>query len=233
MTPVTREMWDTCGSWLCSVKYFTWVLPRPDLEKPRDAYAHRWQEMKKWLRRVRGAVGMGLTWAVVWGVAAVLMGLLVDPDGSMDEMWVAIGAYPGFLGGVVFSAVLAIAARRRRLDELSLPRVAGWGAVAGLLVGSIPFVLGDPQTDVPVWLLGTLVIGSITLLSAASAAGSLALARRAERRELADPRAIIHPHRTLIDRQGQFDAADVNVRAAAPVERSSSTQDAPGAVHGR
>jgi peptidoglycan/LPS O-acetylase OafA/YrhL len=189
--------------------------------------------MKKWLRRIRGAVGMGLTWAVVWGAAAVLMGLLVDPDGSMDEMWVAIGAYPGFLGGVVFSAVLAVAARRRRLDELSLARVAGWGAAAGLLVGSIPFVLGDPLTDIPLWLLGTAVIGSITVLSAASAAGSLALARRAEKREPGDVGAIIHPHRTLIDRQGQHDAADVRIREAAPAVRPSSSQDSPGAIRGR
>jgi fructose-specific phosphotransferase system IIC component len=140
--------------------------------------------MKKWLRRIRGALGTGLTWAVVWGPAAVLIGLIVDPDGSMDEMWVAIGALPGFLGGVAFSVVLAIAARRRRLEELSLPRVAAWGAVAGLLVGAIPFVLGDPIGEVPLWQLGSVVIGSITVLSAASAAGSLALARMAERREL-------------------------------------------------
>jgi hypothetical protein len=189
--------------------------------------------MKKLLRRIRGAVGMGLTWAVVWGTAAVLMGLLVDPDGSMDEMWVAIGAYPGFLGGVVFSAVLAVAARRRRLDELSLARGAAWGAAAGLLVGSIPFVLGDPLTDRPLWLVGAVVIGSITLLSAASAAGSLALARKAERRELAGAGAIINPHRTLIDRQGQHDTADVKVREAAPAVRPSSNQHAPGAIRGR
>jgi hypothetical protein len=140
--------------------------------------------VKKWLRRIRGAVGMGLTWAVVWGAAAVLAGVLVDPDGSMDEMWVAIGAYPGFLGGVVFSAVLAVAARRRSLGELSIPRVAGWGAAAGLLVGTLPFVIGDPTTEIPLWALAAGVIGTITLLSAGSAAGSLALARMAERREL-------------------------------------------------
>ena len=142
--------------------------------------------MKRWLRRIRGAVLMGLTWAVVWAPVGVLIGMVVDPDGSMDEMWVAVGAYPGFLGGVVFSTVLGIAASRRRLDELSLPRVAAWGAVAGLLVGAIPFVLGTPTSTIPVWLLGGVVVGSTTLLSAVSAAGSLALARRADRRELPD-----------------------------------------------
>jgi hypothetical protein len=175
--------------------------------------------MKKWLRRIRGAVGMGLTWALVWAPVAVLIGIAIDPDGSMDEMWPAIGAFPGFLGGVVFSVVLAIAARRRRLDELSLPRVAAWGACAGLLVGTFPFLVGDPTTKIPLWQLAVIVIGSITVLSAASAAGSLALARMGERRGLADAgadvaRAGIAPSRTRIGGQGMGDAADVKVREA-------------------
>jgi peptidoglycan/LPS O-acetylase OafA/YrhL len=140
--------------------------------------------MGQWPRRVRGALLMGLTWALVWGPIAVLVGLVVDPDGSMDEMWVAIGAIPGFLGGVAFAVVLGMAARRRRIGELSLPRVAAWGAAAGLLVGVLPFLVGEPGTDRPVWLLALVVVGAITLLSAGSAAASLALARRAERRAL-------------------------------------------------
>lgn len=59
--------------------------------------------MKKWPRRIRGAVLMGLTWAAVWAPIGVLIGMIVDPSGSTDEMWVAVGAYPGFLGGVIFS----------------------------------------------------------------------------------------------------------------------------------
>jgi len=173
--------------------------------------------MKKWLRRIRGAVGMGLTWALVWAPVAVLIGMVVDPDGSMDEMWPAIGAYPGFLGGVVFSTVLAIAARRRRLEDLSLARVAAWGAAAGLLVGVFPFTIGESTTERPLWLLATVVIGSITVLSAASAAGSLALARMGEKREsleagadVAGARAGIR--RALIDRPG-WDG-EVPVKAA-------------------
>ena len=145
--------------------------------------------MRRWMRRIRGAVAMGLTWAVVWAPVAVLIGLIVDPDGSMDEMWVAVGAYAGFLGGVVFSAVLGIVGGRRRFDELSLPRFAAWGAVAGMLAGALPFAVGESTTELPLWLLAGVVVGTITLLSAASAAGSLALARRAARRELLAARA--------------------------------------------
>lgn len=144
--------------------------------------------MKKWLRRIRGAVGMGLLWALLWAPVGVLAGMIVDPDGSMDEMWLAIGAYPGFLGGVIFSVVLGIVAGRRRFEELSIARFAAWGAAAGLMVGALPFALGGSATGGPQALLGAAVIGSITVMSAASAAGSLALARRAERRQLTEPR---------------------------------------------
>ena len=54
--------------------------------------------MKQGLRRVRAAVVMGLLWAVIWAPAAILLGtLVIDPDNSMDEMWVMVGAIPGFL----------------------------------------------------------------------------------------------------------------------------------------
>ena len=142
--------------------------------------------MKKWLRRIRAAVTMGLLWAVPWAVVAVLIGMVVDPDGSMDEMWFLIGAYPGFLGGVLFSVVLAVAERRRNLSELSVRRFGAWGAVAGLVIGVLPFMLGTPSGDIDVARLATAVIGSFTLMSAASAAGSLALARRGEARERLD-----------------------------------------------
>ncbi len=145
--------------------------------------------MKKWLRRIRGAVLMGLAWAAVWAPVGVLIGMIVDPDGSMDEMWVAVGAYPGFLCGAVFSAVLGIAEGRRRLDELSLSRSGAWGAVSGLLVAVLPFAVGTPSTELPLWLLAVVIIGSVTLLSAFSAVGSALLARVAKKRELRDANA--------------------------------------------
>ena len=141
--------------------------------------------MRKWLKRVRGALVMGALWAVVWAPLGVLIGMIVDRDGSMDEPWILLGAYPGFIGGVIFSIVLAIAARRRRFHELSPRRFAGWGALAGLLVGVLPFLLGTPSSTLPVWL-PFVFIAAVTLLGAASAAGSLALARMGETRSPAD-----------------------------------------------
>ena len=92
--------------------------------------------MNGWLRRIRGAVGMGITWAVAWALAGVLIGVLWTLGLPMEwfiEVFDAplpALAVPGFFGGAVFSTVLGIAGRRRRFDELSLPRFGALGAVA-------------------------------------------------------------------------------------------------------
>lgn len=154
--------------------------------------------MTTWLRRIRGAVGMGLSWAVGWalfgltiGVASKLLPFL--PWHYFFDIFDAplpALAMPGFIGGALFSTVLGVAGRRRRFDELSLPRFAAWGAVGGLLLGLVPAAMvtvglatmGDGALGL--WQLTAVVSGPLALLGAASASGSLLLARRAERREL-------------------------------------------------
>ena len=151
--------------------------------------------MTNGLRRIRGAVGMGLTWAAGWAVAGVLIGVASKllpglPWDSFFDVFDAplpAMAIPGFFGGVLFSVVLGIAARRRKFDELSVPRFAAWGAVGGLLLSLLPSALmavglATPGPGVDI-VKSTAVIGvPFILLSAASAAGSLMLARKAEDR---------------------------------------------------
>jgi hypothetical protein len=141
--------------------------------------------MKKLLRRIRGALGMGLTWAVAWGFVGFLMEF-VDPHGQIADIWPAIFAIPAFLGGVIFSVVLGIAERRRKFEELSIPRFGAWGAVAGLVVGALPFVFESNSSGLPTWQLALMIMCPISVLSGVSAAGSLALARMADRRESLD-----------------------------------------------
>jgi hypothetical protein len=134
--------------------------------------------MKKWLKRIRGAFGTALTWAIAWSGVGATFGLT---GGNSDRGIAAavvdgfIGwAILGFVGGAIFSVVLGIAEGRRGLHEVSLPRFAGLGAVGGLLLGMVLFAM-----------YGTVAMGLVgTLLGAGSAAGSLALARRADDREL-------------------------------------------------
>jgi hypothetical protein len=135
--------------------------------------------MKKWLRRVRGAIGMGLTWAAAWFGAGMIMLL-----GLADVPYpLGFGAF-GFVAGVTFSGVLGLVEGSRRFDQMSLPRFAGWGAAGGFLLSAI-FVSAVAFAEDPAFLSNLLVLGPIfAVAGAGSAAGSLALARRAADREL-------------------------------------------------
>ncbi len=95
----------------------------------------------------------------------------------------AVAAYPGFLCGVVFFTLLRMAEGRRRLDELSLPRAAAWGAVSGLLlpvlfVLAMAMGLGSWKGGHIPWPLVAVSTGATILGSAVAASVSLALARK-------------------------------------------------------
>jgi len=147
--------------------------------------------MKNWLKRFRGALSLGVIWAIAWGSVGFLMEIFVDPHGRIVDIWPAVLGLPAFFGGVFFSAVLGFAERRHRFDELKLSRVAAWGAVGGVLVGLLPFVLGEPTGDVNALKLALMIVPPISLLSAISAAGSLAIARMSDARESLDGRSNI------------------------------------------
>ena len=136
--------------------------------------------MKKWLRRIRGAIGLGMIWAMAWFGAGIALLLVVGP-GAADVPFPLGFAMFGFLAGVTFSGVLGIAEGRRRFDQMSLPRFAGWGAVGGLLLSSV-FVLAAGLGGGVLMVLGPV----FALSSAACAAGSLKLARMADDPELLD-----------------------------------------------
>jgi hypothetical protein len=127
--------------------------------------------MKTWLRRLRGAIGMGLTWAVGWAIAGMLLRVVVGP-GTDDVPFPIRAGIVGFLAGVVFSGVLGLLGRRRGFDQMSLPRFAAWGAVGGLaLFGALALTAGpggEPLLLAPLF----------TFAGAVSAAGTLALARK-------------------------------------------------------
>ncbi len=129
--------------------------------------------MRRALLRLRGAAGMGLTWAIAWGIVGMGVELVSElfpalPLGFID-IWPVTLALPGFLCGAGFSLVLGLAEGKRRFDELSLGRFAAWGAVGGVMVGGLASLVGFPIA----------VAGVTMLMGAGSASGTLALARRA------------------------------------------------------
>ena len=137
--------------------------------------------MRTWGRRIRGVIGMGVTWAVAWSAAGTIPRWVLgfNPDAPFPIIFGVLG----FAAGVAFSGLLVLTERRRSLDQMSLRRFAGWGAVGGLLLSALfaraaSLDWGDLLTIVP----------TFALASAVCAAGSLALARRAARRELPGPR---------------------------------------------
>jgi hypothetical protein len=140
--------------------------------------------MKKWVRRIRAAIGMGLTWAAAWFGAGILLARV--PGFYSDLPFALLFAPLGFGTGIIFSGILVVSEGRRRLDRMSLWRFAGWGAVSGLLLSGI-FVVGAALRGETLWG-EVLVLGPVlAMASAVCAAGSLAVARRAERRELPGP----------------------------------------------
>lgn len=137
--------------------------------------------MKGLWRRVRGALGLGVIWAgggaFIGGLIELISNIFPGLPLYFIDMWPQTLAIPGFLGGVIFSVVLGVAARNRRFDELSFPFVVGWGAFGGVLLGGLLTALGvTPLVFVPA-----------VLLSGLGASLSLGFARMASRWELLGP----------------------------------------------
>jgi hypothetical protein len=140
--------------------------------------------MKNWGRRIRAAIGLGLTWGAAWFVAGTLLARL--PGFYSDLPFALLFAPLGFVTGSIFSGILVVVERRRRFDRVSLPRFTGWGAVSGLLLSGI-FVVAAALRGQSVWGEFLVFGPPLAMASAVCAAGSLAIARRAERRELGGP----------------------------------------------
>jgi hypothetical protein len=109
---------------------------------------------------------MGFIWAVAWGIVGLVPRWLIfdNPDAPFPLIFGVLG----FMAGVVFSVVLALSAGRRRFDQMSLPRFAGWGAVGGLLLSAVwakaaSLGLGDVLMIVPTFAAASAVCASGSL----------------------------------------------------------------------
>jgi hypothetical protein len=135
--------------------------------------------VKGLLRRLRGVIGTGLTWAVGWVslFGAYLLARMAIGAGLegyelflplLEEVFI-VGAF-GFLAGSTFGAVLGVLERHKSLEEITFKRVALWGGLGGLAVGALLTVLVGSPTGVIFY----------TVLGIGSATGTVALARRAD-----------------------------------------------------
>jgi len=137
--------------------------------------------MRNLLRRIRGAIGMGFTWAAAWFAVGFVPRWVLGIESDLPFPILFGGL--GFIAGVTFSGLLVLTEGRRRFDQMSLPRFAAWGGVGGLLISAL-FVRGTSLGWGEVLAIST----TFAVACAACASGSLALARRAVRGELSDSR---------------------------------------------
>lgn len=137
--------------------------------------------MGKWGRRIRAAIGMGLTWGAAWFGAGILLARV--PGLDSDLPFALLFAPLGFVTGILFSGILAGIEGRRGFERMSLARFAAWGAASGLLLSGI-FVAGAALRGGAAWGEFLVFGPPLAMAGAACAAGSLAVAGRAERREL-------------------------------------------------
>ena len=164
----------------------------------------------RWWRRVKSSVTTGLTWALAWGIAGVIISPLFATKiraGSTEYLQSAIicggvSGWYGFLAGLIFSVVIAVAARRRWLADLSVLKFSGWG-VAASLVFTIPPTLYMVAQRHDSWRLSDLVVVcGAAVLCAACSVGTLLMAKRGARLERAqNPAALSAAQNTAPTRE--------------------------------
>lgn len=154
--------------------------------------------MRTWLRRIRGAIGMGFTWAAAWFAVGLVPRWVFGLNA--DVPFPLVFAVFGLIAGITFSGLIVLTEGRRTFDQMSLPRFAGWGAVGGLLLSALFARAASLGRGDVLALAPTLAIAC-----AVCASGSLAVARRAATRELpasrgdiADAELTDHEERKLV-----------------------------------
>jgi hypothetical protein len=141
---------------------------------------------------LRATLTIAVLWAVVWlpiglALAAFASARPAEPGDVLFRpvsfplfltVWTAWGA----VSGAAFALVLALAERRRTIDNLATGRIALWGALGA---ASLPVaLLAIDVVRTPAGLLGyrwgfvALVLGVSAALGAGCASATLALARR-------------------------------------------------------
>ncbi len=130
--------------------------------------------MAEFVKKLRGALGIGITWGAVWGAVFVGLGLIAGLVGGSDMdpaeapfIMARAGAVFGFVSGLGFGALLAAAEGRKTIRNLSLSRAALWGVMGTAL---IPLL--TPVADSMLFI--------VCPIGAGLAAASVAIARRAE-----------------------------------------------------
>lgn len=141
--------------------------------------------MEKSARGIGKALKMGLIWGLAWFGAGmvILIGFLLTTGSNQADVPFPLGfGAIGFFGGVIFSLLLEFLGSSPRFEQISLQRIAAWGAAAGLIL-SVGFVsLVAAVSEGPEFLENLIFLAPIFAAAGAACAGvSLAIARKTKR----------------------------------------------------
>ncbi len=145
------------------------------------------------LRQFRAALGIGLMWAVIWlpiGLALALYAASFPPQPSdiisrpVSVPWfVTVWTAWGGISGTGFAIILGFTERRRSLSELSLSRIAAWGALGAMTVPTLLILVEILSTPLSLhfydWRLPLVVLAVSATLGGVCGAVTLTLARHA------------------------------------------------------
>ena len=125
--------------------------------------------MRGFLKRLRGIIGTGLTWAVgfagIFAVVGFIFGAYSVPRLAL------VGGFVGLVAGGAFAVILSIVERRHQLKDLSLWRMALWGGLGGILVAAA--FSGS-------WGNFWSFAATMAVIGAGVSAGTIAIAKRAD-----------------------------------------------------
>ena len=135
--------------------------------------------MKGFLRRIRGLIGTGLTWAVGWAVLWGVPVLIAAGFGAFEGLTAGMFLFGalfvagcGFIAGSGFGMILSVFERKKKLEELSLKRIALFGGLVGGLGGLALVAVFGITLWIPIVILTATGVGF--------ASGTLALAKRSD-----------------------------------------------------
>lgn len=130
-------------------------------------------QVRHWIRKVRGALGISGAWGAAGSLAGLVLGLgAVALGGLTPSHWIELTLGSGVCGAVLgcgFALTLMTLETRRSADELTPGRAAIWGGLAGSILTLV--LIG--ATALPAVGMG--ILHPKLLVAAISAAGAYGL----------------------------------------------------------
>lgn len=146
--------------------------------------------MRNLLRKIRGAIGNAVTWAMAWfGIsflsfgALSLLGLVPGMGlGILLRLALNVG-FTGFLAGTGFAFFLGTVYRNHRLEDLRVGRIAAGGAVVAGLISPLLSIaaIGLGASGIGAGFLVANAIGA-AIFGGLTAGGTVMMAKRSSAR---------------------------------------------------